>query len=286
MDTDFKTKAKRPGVVLRDLRVRLGMTTRQVDVMSRSIATSKGDENYIVSHARLVQIENGESTPSVFKLFSMSAIYGCSIIALMGLYVEVAEVGKQHLAMQHQSTHLLEFDTVEAEQKITFPVRFDPGFNPQKSELISRLVEVWGEVPLGLLQMMNLRRGRWGLIGLADYTMHPLLRPGSLVQIDDNSKPSAAIPYRSEYDRPLYFIELRDGYLCSWCEFRKGSILALSHPLSPVRSREFAFPGEAEIVGRVTAIAARIVPQSHGEETQGPVMLQNPPRAFGATTAG
>jgi transcriptional regulator with XRE-family HTH domain len=250
---------KRPGEKLRDVRIRLGLTTRQVDLMSRSISQAKGDEDYVVSHARLVQIENGESTPSVFKLFSLSAVYGCGITTLLDMYVEVADVGRQHLALQHQSTHLLEFDTPDTFHKVAFPVRFDPGFNPQKSELISRLVEVWGEVPFGLLQMVNLRKGRWGLVGLGDYTMYPLIRPGSLVQIDDNQKPVAVGAFRNEYDRPLYFIELREGYLCSWCEFRKGRLLCLSHPLSPVTSREFAYPGEAEIVGRVTAIAARIV---------------------------
>ncbi len=237
----------------------------------------------MISHARLVQIENGESTPSVFKLFSLSAVYGCGITTLMGLYVEVADVGRQHLAMQHPSTHLLELDSTDVEQKVTFPVRFDPGFNPQKSELISRLVEVWGEIPLGLLQMMNLRRGRWGLIGLADYMMYPMLRPGSLVQIDDNQKIVAPTTLRSEYDRPLYFIELRDGYLCSWCELRKGRLLCLPHPLSPVGTREFAYPGEAEIVGRVTAVAARVVPAPQQKaEIQPNITPQEPPRALGA----
>ena len=250
---------RRPGELLRDLRVRLSLTTRQVDQLSRSIATSRANEDYLVSHARLVQIENGESTPSIFKLFSLSAIYGCGVTTLLNLYLEVSAACKDHLAMPHHSTHLMGFDAPGEEEKMTFPVRFDPGFNPQRSELISRLVEAWGEVPASLLQVMNLRKGRWGLIGLGDYTMYPLIRPGSLVQIDESQKPVATGTFRTEYDRPLYFIELRDGYLCSWCEFRKGRLLCLSHPLSPVVSREFAYPGEAEVVGRVTAVAVRIV---------------------------
>jgi hypothetical protein len=175
------------------------------------------------------------------------------------LLVRYMDAELRHFSICMSKSQTSEFDTPDTFHKVAFPVRFDPGFNPQKSELISRLVEVWGEVPFGLLQMVNLRKGRWGLVGLGDYTMYPLIRPGSLVQIDDNQKPVAVGAFRNEYDRPLYFIELREGYLCSWCEFRKGRLLCLSHPLSPVTSREFAYPGEAEIVGRVTAIAARIV---------------------------
>ena len=118
----------------------------------------------------------------------------------------------------------------------------------------------WGEVPVGLLQHLDLRRCRWGFIGLSDYTMYPLLRPGSLVQIDERYRPGPPTVHRSEYDRPIYFLELREAYVCSWCEFRKGKIIAVPHPLSGATTREFTFPNEVEVVGRVTAVAARLVP--------------------------
>src|SRR5436305_11465976 len=109
---------------MRDIRKHLCLTTRQVDQMSREIAVSKDNEDYLVSHARLVQIENGESTPSLYKLYSLSAIYGCSINVLLKLYIDVSEIRAQHLKLQHQSTHMLEFDTPEASQRVSFPIRF------------------------------------------------------------------------------------------------------------------------------------------------------------------
>jgi len=121
------------------------------------------------------------------------------------------------------------------------------------------MVEAWGEVPIGILQQLNFRKQRYGFIGLNDHTMEPLLRPGSFVQIDERQKVPPPAMYRTEFDRPIWFLELRTAYLCSWCEFRPGRITSIPHPLSGCRTQEFAFPQEVEIVGRVTAVAARLV---------------------------
>jgi len=50
-------------------------------------------------------------------------------------------------------------------------------------------------------------------------------------------------------------VELRDGYACSWCELQDGHLLLLPHPLSPRSVRRVAHGTDAEIVGRVTAVA-------------------------------
>ena len=95
--------------------------------------------------------------------------------------------------------------------------------------------------------------------------MYPLLRPGSFVQIDDSSTRWQKNPWRSEFDRPMYFVELRDGYVCSWCELQGKTLTIIPHPLSPSQTRQFRYPDEAEIVGRVTAVAMRLVdPRQRG----------------------
>ena len=262
-------QTKTPGERLREIRARLGLTTRDVDDLSRKVASEKSNEDFVVSHARLVQIENGESTPSIYKLYSLSVIYGCGITELLTLYVDLSDMMRQHLALEHAATREIGLCELEVPEKISFPIRFDPAFNLQKSSLLSRMVEVWGELPSGLLKHLELRRGRWGVIGLGDYTMYPLLRPGSLVQIDDRQRPVVPSVHRSEYDRPIYFIELRDGYVCSWCEFQKGRLVVVPHPLSGVSTRQYLVPSEAEVIGRVTAVAARLVPAVAAQERAG-----------------
>jgi hypothetical protein len=58
------------------------------------------------------------------------------------------------------------------------------------------MVQVWAEVPIALIQQLEIRRGRYGYIGLQDMTMYPLLRPGSFVLIDEN------LDIRASHGRP------------------------------------------------------------------------------------
>jgi hypothetical protein len=111
---------------------------------------------------------------------------------------------------------------------------------------------------------------RYGFIGLTDYTMFPLLRPGSFVQVEEQDAPPERVAYRTEFDRPIWFLELRDGYVCSWCEFERGRVISLPHPLSPSRTRAYRYPQEAELVGRVTAVAARLVRRPPPEQIARP----------------
>ncbi len=107
-------------------------------------------------------------------------------------------------------------------------MRFDRGFDLDNTNLLNRMVEIWGEVPIGFLQNLDLRHSLYGYIGLQDFTLHPMLRPGTFVQIDQRVRKIQPLRWRSEYDRPIYFIELRDGYACSWCEMQDDHILLLT----------------------------------------------------------
>ena len=92
--------------------------------------------------------------------------------------------------------------------------------------------------------------------------MYPLVRPGSFLRVEKPKRWPRGGSYSSEYQRPIYFIEHRTGYVCSWCEIHGNRLLSIPHPLSPCSTREFAFPDDAEIAGVVTAIA---VPLSEAE---------------------
>ena len=80
------------------------------------------------------------------------------------------------------------------------------------------------------------------------------------MQIDSHPNRGVAGKWRTEFDRAIYFIELRDGYACSWCEVRGSQITLIPHPLSGCMIRQFAYPTEAEIIGQVTGVAMRLVP--------------------------
>ncbi|MDA2912762.1 helix-turn-helix domain-containing protein [Acidobacteriia bacterium AH_259_A11_L15] len=260
----------RPGERLRGIRNRLGITTRAVEDLSQKIAEAEGNQEFYISNPWLTQLENKQSTPSIYKLYSLSVIYRTKFSDLLLLFgVDLERISKHEMLIPLQKTHPVALEVYDRDRAVAFPVRFDPGFKAEQTALLSRLVEIWGEIPISLIQHLDIRRGKYGYIGLKDYMMYPLLRPGSFVQIDDQQKMVRKVPWRTEYDRPIYFVEFRDGYACSWCELQRNRLSLVPHPLSPCSSRQYEYPTEAEIVGRVTAVAMRIVdyPNHSPEET-------------------
>jgi len=147
----------------------------------------------------------------------------------------------------------------EAEgETIVVPLRSQADLKLDRTNLLSRLVEIWGEVPIRLIQHLDLRKSVYGLIGMSDFTMYPILRPGSIVQIDASQQKISTVKWQNEHERPIYFIELRGEYICSWCEIREGHLLAVPYPNSKCEIRRFVYPRDAEIVGRVTGVAMRL----------------------------
>jgi len=226
--------------------------------LSQRIADAEGNREFAISRTRMIQIENDKSTPSVQKLFTLSVIYGVPLDALLSLYVNLDGLAKHRLELGFPNTRLADFDACQEGRTLTFPVRFDPAFSADETNLLSRMVELWGDIPVALLRNLKLREANYGIIGMKDYTMFPLIRPGSLVQIEEQEI-TPEPEYASEFDRPIWFLELRDGYICSWCEFKQDRVVCVPHPLSRCRTREFPFPREADVVGRVTAVAARLI---------------------------
>jgi len=82
--------------------------------------------------------------------------------------------------------------------------------------------------------------------------------PNSFVEIDARQKKIRPGSWQDEYDRPIYFVELRDSYVCSWCEIDAGRLMLVPCPHSRGQIRQVRYPGDADIIGRVTAVTMRI----------------------------
>ena len=260
----------RPGEQLKQIRLRLGITTRDVAELSQKISDDESNTEFSISNAWLTQIENSDSVPSIFKLYSLSSIYHVKFTDLLKLFsVDLQKLSHRQMETALNNTHLTTLEVYDDQRRVSFPVRFDRSFDLNNTNLLTRMVEVWGEVPIALIQHLDIRHSLYGYIGLNDYMLHPLLRPGSFVQIDQRVRKIQPLRWRTEHDRPIYFVELRDGYACSWCELQDGYLLLLPHPLSPCSVRRLNYGTEAEIIGQVTAVAMRLtdVPPPASDES-------------------
>src|ERR1700726_2211329 len=171
--------AQVPSEQLKHIRCRLGITTREVADFSQKIAEAEGNPEFHISNAWLTQIENSDSVPSIFKLYSLSSIYRIKFSDILLLYgVDLQNLTKHQLSAPLPNTHLTTLEVYDSEKTVSFPVRFDRSFDVDNTNLLSRMVEVWGEVPIALIQHLDIRPSLYGYIGLQDNTLAPLLRPG------------------------------------------------------------------------------------------------------------
>lgn len=243
-----------PGSRLRQARERLGLTYREVEEASYEIAGRRGRPEFVIRISRLADIENCRVTPTLYKLYSLSAIYHLDPLEVCGWYeVPLGEHFGQGAQLAAPRTHLAAPPAAAAKM----PVRFDPGFHPGRTHDLTRMVERWGQLEASVLN--GHPRYRYGYVGSDDHMMEPLLRPGSLVLIDPRLHGVRNSGWKNEYDRPIYFVELRAGYRCCWCRREAGRLFLEPHPLSACAPEVHRCPGEAEVIGQVVGVAMRLI---------------------------
>ncbi len=245
------------GIDLRKIRDRLGLTMRDVENASLSISVRHGSEEYLIPPSRLSDIETKGVVPSVYRFYSLAAIYRKPVRMLLRLYgIDLDAISKEWSDSQPANSHVV---SIEREQDTcTIPVKLDPGFDLRTTSDLGRMVQQWGTVPLSMLSHLAAQNYTYAFIGLEDFTMYPILQPGSFVQVDESRTRVVDRQWRSEYERPIYFVETRDGFTCCWCSFRLNSLVLQPHPLSPTPVRILKHPQEAEVIGQVVGIAMRI----------------------------
>ncbi len=250
------------GKRLKAERLRVRLSTREVEKLSQQIAKDRGSQEYCVSHTWLTDIENGEFTPSIYKLYSLSRIYGRDydeILAFFGICLR--EIGASPLSFPR--THLVGPTLRETAQAFMAPIELRKSVLLERTNLVQQMFENWGEVPIVLLRQLASKNTLCGYIGLEDRTLYPLIRPGSFVQIDPHQKRIVTANWHNEFERPIYFLELRESYVCSWCQLDGTHLTLIPSPQSHEPVRQLRYPTDAEIIGRVTAVTMRIADVSY-----------------------
>jgi transcriptional regulator with XRE-family HTH domain len=249
-----------PGQYLRERRLQLGMQCQEVQEASSMLARHERNMDMFISAPRLVQIESG-SEPGNHKLLSLAAIYGLDFLDLLARYgVRPDRLHYYRTVLQQKRTQTLSTEIHDLETTVTLPLHMDPRCRFETTQLVNQMVAVWGEIPAAMLMNFNPRDHIVGLVGLEDHTMSPLIRPGCLLLVDDRRRKIVDTAWTNEHDRPIYFIELRDGFRCAWCQLNNDRLFLIPHPLSHTSVESFSFPNDAEVVGQVVGIAMRIVP--------------------------
>ncbi len=244
------------GRKLRSIRESLRLSVRDVESASNRLAEKYQNPDFSIAPSRLSDIETKGVLPNLYRLYSLGVIYRHDPREILSWFgVPLDNMLNDFEVTQSERTHRI--GSLDLQGSVTLPVKMDPAFDLRQTANIGRFIEQWGVVPL--LQLREQVNGNYtyGYIGLEDFTMYPLLLPGSFIQVDESKNKVVHQQWPSEYARPIYFVETREAFLCCWCRAKGDEIVLESHPLSPV-SPKIMREGEAEVLGQVVGIAMRL----------------------------
>ncbi len=237
----------------------------KVEAASLQIAERHANPDYALSSRCISEIETKSVAPGIFRLYSLSVIYGMQFTELLswygldlgGLVADSALVGAP------PRTHPT--GALPANLELRVAREFASASGQRKTTDLGPIVDT--PLPLPLLDAAESLT--LGYVGTDDTTMYPLIRPGSLVQIDTTCDQVESGPWRSEYERPIYFIATRGGYSCSWCTLIGNHLILQPHPLSSHPVRVLRYPQEADIVGQVVGVAMKMKQELPGPASWG-----------------
>ncbi len=247
------------GKRLRAERERLGLSLRDVETLSRGVAERRQSFDYSMARTSLADIENGKCAPTLHKLYTLSVIYGRDYDRLATMCeVPVSEVLQEHKALALPNTYLVGPAPEALVSALPSATELREKLRLERTNLVPKILETWNEVPVAL-QLLSGTNALYGYIGMEDYTLYPFIRPGAFVRIDQRQKKIPTMGWHGDHDRPIFFLELRDHYVCTWCEVLDGRLILVPSQQSKRRAQPVRYPAEATIVGRVTGISQDIV---------------------------
>ncbi|HTA46874.1 MAG TPA: helix-turn-helix transcriptional regulator [Bryobacteraceae bacterium] len=249
------------GQRLRRARERLNLKFRDVEQASQMIAERRGNPEFAILISRLSDIENQGTLPSLYRLYSLCCIYRLDISEVLGWYgIPLEAMAADAGLIQIEKTHGVSFSS-EGNSEAMLPISLDPGIDLRRTFFVSEMVQRWGKLPLALLAGLDVKRFRYGFVGTEDWGMYPTVPPGSLLVIDDTKHRIQSSGWHSLAERPIYFLEHRDGFYCRWCSVKDGTVSLISDPASDAPIQNFKYPGEIDVVGQVVGVAMSLDPE-------------------------
>jgi hypothetical protein len=238
------------GPVLRTIRQHWQLSLREVEQRSLCFAQERGNQSYQISASWLHRLECEEHELTVNKLIVLAVIYNLPPEQLLrSMYsADTRRVPIEQPATPNAAILLTEA-LLQKQARYLLP---DAPLSHQPPDETTLLA-----AENGLLRVPYRR----GIIGKRDFTLDPMIPPGSTVLIDTQKRAiSPRRDWRNEFQRPIYFLTTREGYVCGWCELDRASewLTLIPHPLSSVSSRRWRYRKEVENIGRVAVVAIRL----------------------------
>jgi transcriptional regulator with XRE-family HTH domain len=238
------------GKLLRGFRKEWGLSLRQVKERSEVLAELWGHSSHVVSFSYLAKIESGKhdvQDMAVSKLLSLSEIYSKEPDALLS----ACRPPRLHAQIKDPlggpiNTQLITEGRLADRASQVLPDQLPSGPPPTKTSLV------------GGGDTSGRNRYRRAIVGTSDLTMFPMIRPGTILTADTYQRTIAPRKtYSNEFDRPIYLLDTREGYVCAWCDLEQEGMMVriVPHPLGQTHFGLLKYGKDVEVVGRVIFVA-------------------------------
>lgn len=237
------------GGKLREARLRWQLPLREVEERSGQLAQEWGNPAYKISASWLDRVEREDRGLSATKLIVLAVIYGLTAEQMLALCPapSTTAIALQAVTSPNTTT-LLKEGPLEQHARQWLPEKLVTAPLPDETTLL----------PSNDNDLPN--RYRRGIIGRRDRTLEPMVPAGSILLIDTQKRTIASRKdWTHEFDRPIYFLLTRTGYLSGFCELDKDAewLTLVPHALSYESNRRFRYRKEIEVVGTVAGVFVR-----------------------------
>jgi transcriptional regulator with XRE-family HTH domain len=238
-----------PAHLLRNARMRAGLSFRTASTMSREIARTLGDERHYTSQGSLSDYEASDRPPRhLHKLFSLCILYAIPFSALLKSYAINATIGSNRVPAEW----MLEQEEPESTNSPLAPI---PGLLDENLKRIR-------ELPFFVRHSLSLLSGLPDLslhdvfwVGGQTQPMHPALSGALLAVVNRRKTTPPAFLRKSLWEQPLYLVLRRDGsYLLANCTLEDNSIIAHPHADGFVPHERFRNRLDGEVLGQIYAV--------------------------------
>src|SRR5271157_3947969 len=101
---------ERPGEKLKRIRERLKLTYRDVEKASQQIAERRASDEFAIALSRLADIENKGTVPTIYRLYTLCAIYRQDLTEVLRWYgVPLDQLASEALHIGLDETHAVHF---------------------------------------------------------------------------------------------------------------------------------------------------------------------------------
>ena len=239
------------GAKLRATRLAWKLTLREVEQRSLRLAQKWGNPSYRISASWLDRVERENRGLSATKLIVLASVYSLTAEQMLALCPQGGSTFAAAEEPLGPNATLIVEGPLEAQAKIWLPDQLVTDTPPAVTALLP---------PAEDGQPSHYCRG---IIGLQDRTLEPMIPAGSIVLIDTQKRVIAGRKeWNHEFDRPIYFLLTREGYVAGFCELDRETdwLTVIPHALSFQSNRRYRLKKEIEVVGTVVAVVVRRLP--------------------------